>query len=117
MMLDLMVAVQLLSLVKAARLTSQAPASRVLGEAQAQCLEAYAAQQEQRAGKPPGERAQSPSHQPMNLGQAIAKIAQLGGHRGNPQKRPPGAEVLWRGPQRLHDLTQGWQLARKEKSG
>ena len=54
---------------------------------------------------------------PMNLGQAVEKIARLGGHRGNPKKRPPGTEVLWRGIQRLLDLTQGWLLAKGLKSG
>lgn len=116
MMLDLMVAVQLLSLVKAARLTPQAPASLLLGEAEVSCLKAYAAKHEASttAGPKAGAGAQA---QPMTLGQVMASIARLGGYQGNPQKRPPGAEVLWRGIQRLHDLTQGWLLAQHQESG
>lgn len=113
MMLDLMVAVQLLSLVKAARLTPEAPASLLLGEAEISCLKAYAAKHEPSA--PTGTKAAAA--QSMNLGQVMASIARLGGYQGNPQKRPPGAEVLWRGIQRLNDLTQGWLLAQPQKSG
>ena len=116
MMLDLMVAVQLLSLVKAARLTPEAPASLLLGEAELKCLKAYAAKHE--ASAPPATKVGAGAQaQPMNLGQVMARIARLGGYQGNPQKRPPGAEVLWRGIQRLHDLTQGWLLAQHQESG
>jgi len=116
MMLDLMVALQLLSLVKAARLTPQAPASLLLGEAEVSCLKAYAAKHEPSAptGSKHGAGAQ---RQPMKLGHVMASIARLGGYQGNPQKRPPGAEVLWRGIQRLYDLTQGWLLAQHQESG
>jgi hypothetical protein len=111
MMLDLMVAVQLLSLVKAARLTPEAPAGVVLGHEQSECLQAWT--ERSGAAKP------SCSTQPgrLRLGEAVEKIARLGGYRGNASKRPPGAEVLWRGLQRLQDITKGWLLAKNQKSG
>lgn len=140
MMLDLMVAVQLLSLVKAARLTPEAPACNLLGAAQNECLAAIAASRVP-AQKPlgesqsktaqatvsPGINSLSSDQAPhaslsekapiMSIGEAVEKIARLGGYRGNMKKRPPGAELLWRGIQRLHDLTTGWLLAKNQKSG
>lgn len=156
MMLDLMVAVQLLSLVKAARLTPDAPASRLLTIAQGECLAAYSANtapaQKLPAAKKatPIARIASPevvaTHSSdirqgecvtnharlmpdedispgeallpvMSIGEAVEKIARLCGYRSNVKKRPPGAELLWRGIQRLNDLTAGWLLAKSQKSG
>ena len=140
MMLDLIVAVQLLSLVKAARLTPEAPACNLLSAAQNECLAAIAASRAP-AQKPLGAsqgktapatvspetvslspdqaRPQSPGGegQIMSIAEAVEKIARLGGYRDNMKKRPPGAELLWRGIQRLHDLTTGWLLAKTQKSG
>jgi Transposase Tn5 dimerisation domain len=50
--------------------------------------------------KTPQPPAQAPS-----LGQAVRWLAQLGGYMGRTSDGPPGAEVLWRGLQRLVDLT------------
>ncbi len=140
MMLDLMVAVQLLSLVKAARLTPEAPACTLLSAAQNECLAAIVAssapaQKPLRASQGKTAQAtespetvslsldqarqQSPGGEAlfMSIGEAVENIARLGGYRGNMQKRPPGAELLWRGIQRLNDLTTGWLLAKAQKSG
>ena len=140
MMLDLMVAVPLLSLVKAARLTPEASACNLLSAAQSECLAAHAASSASapkplgpgkgnttQATAPPGIVSLNlgqPQKQPlsgeaqiMSLAEAVEKIARLGGYRDNMKKRPPGAELLWRGIQRLHDLTTGWLLAKTQKSG
>jgi len=43
--------------------------------------------------------------QPPPLAQAVRWIAQPGGYLGRKSDGPPGATVLWRGFQRLIDLT------------
>jgi hypothetical protein len=50
-------------------------------------------------------RVPTPPVEPPILGQAISWIAQLGGFVGCHQSDYPGAEALWRGFQRLRDLT------------
>jgi len=40
---------------------------------------------------------QKPPKEPPKLGELIMMIAHLGGHIANSKKRPPGAEVMWRG--------------------
>lgn len=47
----------------------------------------------------------TPPSTPPSLRQAIRWIAQLGGFIGRASDGEPGAQVLWRGFQRLHDLT------------
>lgn len=44
------------------------------------------------------------------LSQAIGWLARLGGHQGRKGDGPPGVIVLWRGLQRLHDISMAWQL-------
>ena len=39
-------------------------------------------------------------------------VASLGGYLKHRRKTPIGIQVLWRGWLKLHDLCQGWQLAR-----
>jgi len=46
-----------------------------------------------------------PPRTPPTLGQAVHWLGQLGGHMGRKSDGPPGTEVLWRGLQRLVDLT------------
>jgi len=48
---------------------------------------------------------------PPPLGQAVRWIARLGGFLGRAGDGEPGLKVLWRGLQRLEDLTLGWHLA------
>jgi hypothetical protein len=51
---------------------------------------------------------------PSNLTVAwtVESIAALGGYLEHRRKTPIGIQVLWRGWLKLHDLCQGWQLAR-----
>lgn len=44
------------------------------------------------------------------IGEAVRAIARLGGHLGRKKDSPPGTKVLWRGLQRLHDRTIGFQM-------
>ena len=44
---------------------------------------------------------------------AVEAIARLGGYLEHRHKTPIGIQVLWRGWLKLHDLCQGWQLARE----
>jgi hypothetical protein len=53
-----------------------------------------------------------PPAQPMSLRQAIRMIAQLGGFLGRKGDGEPGTMTLWRGLQRLADLTLGFTAAR-----
>jgi hypothetical protein len=55
--------------------------------------------------------ARVPAHTPR-LGEAVQWIAQLGGHLGRKGDGPPGVTVLWRGFQRLSDLTLMYRLLR-----
>ena len=47
----------------------------------------------------------APPAQPPSLGEAVRWLAKLGGYMGRRRDGPPGPEVLWRGLQRLVDLT------------
>jgi hypothetical protein len=49
---------------------------------------------------------------PPTLGQAVRWIAQLGGFLGRKSDGEPGAQVLWRGFQRLPDLTLMFEVRR-----
>lgn len=47
------------------------------------------------------------------LAQPAAGIARLGGYLEHRHKTPIGIQVLWRGWLKLHDLCEGWQLAKE----
>jgi hypothetical protein len=47
----------------------------------------------------------APPAAPPSLGEAVRWLAKLGGYMGRRRDGPPGPEVLWRGLQRLVDLT------------
>jgi hypothetical protein len=51
--------------------------------------------------------------EPPTLREAVRMIAQLGGFLGRKCDGEPGPQTLWRGLRRLHDLSQGWLLARQ----
>jgi hypothetical protein len=53
----------------------------------------------------------APPAEPPSLRQAVRWIAQLGGFLGRRGDGEPGVKVIWRGMQRLEDLTLGWSLA------
>ncbi len=44
---------------------------------------------------------------------AVQAIARLGGYLEHRHKTPIGIQVLWRGWLKLHDLCEGWQLAKE----
>ena len=52
----------------------------------------------------------TPPTTPPTLQQATRWIAQLGGFLGRKADGHPGVTTLWRGLQRLHDITTIWQL-------
>jgi hypothetical protein len=53
----------------------------------------------------------TPPETPPSLQQAVRWIAGLGGFLGRTGDGEPGVTTLWRGFQRLHDISAGWQLA------
>lgn len=48
----------------------------------------------------------------LTVAWAIEAVAYLGGYLEHRRKTPIGIQVLWRGWLKLHDLCEGWQLAR-----
>jgi Transposase DNA-binding/Transposase Tn5 dimerisation domain len=55
-------------------------------------------------------RVATPPREPPTLSQAIGWLARLGGHQARKGDGSPGVIVLWRGLQRLHDISMAWQL-------
>ena len=49
----------------------------------------------------------------LSVAWAVEAIARLGGYLEHRSKTPIGIQVLWRGWLKLHDLCEGWQLARE----
>jgi hypothetical protein len=87
------IAWRLLSLTLLARATPDVPCTALLEAAEWQAL--YCAIH----------KTTQPPSTPPPLGQAVRWVAQLGGYMGRKSDGPPGTEVLWRGLQRLVDLT------------
>jgi hypothetical protein len=52
----------------------------------------------------------TPPSEPPSLNEAIALLAQLGGHLGRTGDDLPGCEVLWRGRARLADISEAYTL-------
>jgi len=100
--LTLLVSVKLLRLRTLSRTLPEEPATAVLEPAQVQVLHALTPQLAPRM-RPRGE---------LTLRQALLLIALLGGYMANPDKKPPGWLVLWRGYERLRDYVEGFTLAR-----
>ena len=97
--IDLVVAWRVYQLTMQGRETPDVPCDEFLREAEWQVLCAWATRQPPPAVPPP-------------LRQAVRWIASLGGFRGRKSDREPGTTTVWRGVQRLADLTTGWTLAR-----
>jgi Transposase DNA-binding/Transposase Tn5 dimerisation domain len=55
-------------------------------------------------------RGATPPLEPPTLSLAIVWLARLGGFQARKGDGPPGVMVLWRGLQRLHDISLAWQL-------
>jgi len=49
----------------------------------------------------------------LTISWAVEAIARLGGYLEHRSKTPIGIQVLWRGWLKLHDLCEGWQLAKE----
>lgn len=52
-----------------------------------------------------------PPLQPPTMQEAVLMIAKLGGFLGRKSDGNPGVKVIWRGLNRLHDISQGWIIA------
>lgn len=105
--LDLVTACYLMGMATEARSSPDSPASEWLDAEEIKALEAY--------HQKPGLDALSAE---LTVAEAVRWIAGLGGHLGRKGDGPPGAEVLWRGLQKLHTITMAWRAFRKpETSG
>jgi hypothetical protein len=91
------IAVELLQVTYLHRTQPDAPAREILNSIQMEVLKA-------------GTSKQLPST--LTVAWAVESIAALGGYLEHRRKTPIGIQVLWRGWLKLHDLCQGWQLAR-----
>ncbi len=49
----------------------------------------------------------------LTVSWAVEAVARLGGYLEHRSKTPIGIQVLWRGWLKLHDLCEGWQLAKE----
>jgi hypothetical protein len=61
-------------------------------------------------------RRPDPPSEPPTIRQSVRWIAQLGGFLGRKSDGEPGTTTLWRGWQRLHDITEDWIIFRKQLS-
>ena len=50
-----------------------------------------------------------PLKQPPKLQEMVRMVAQLGGYINRPRSDEPGAETLWKGLQRMHDMALCWE--------
>jgi len=100
---DLVVAWRLLALCKAAREQPAAAVSAWLAQAEWEALWCQVHQQHPPPMTPPG------------VQQAVRWIAQLGGFMARKADGEPGPLTLWRGLQRLNDLTAMWRLCHRKK--
>jgi hypothetical protein len=91
------IAVELLQVTYLHRTQPDAPAIEILNSIQMEVLKA-------------GTSKQLPST--LTVAWAVESIAALGGYLEHRRKIPISIQVLWRVWLKLHDLCQGWQLAR-----
>jgi hypothetical protein len=96
--IDLVVAWRIFHLAKLGREVPDVPCSVYFEEAEWKALVAYLT-------KNP-----TPPEQPPSLRQAIRMVASLGGFLGRKSDGEPGTQTLWRGLQRLDDLTEMWKV-------
>lgn len=92
--IDLVVAWRIYHLTKLGREVPQAPCSVYFEQTQWQSLMIFT------------DRNPVPPREPPTLREAIRRIAGLGGFLGRTGDGEPGTEVLWRGLQRLDDITE-----------
>jgi len=99
--IDLVVAWRIVHLVKQGREVPDMPCSVYFEEMQWKALVACTSR-----------RAHPEALQnPPTMREAIRKVAQLGGFLGRKSDGEPGAQTLWRGLQRLDDITIGFTIA------
>ncbi|MCC5600909.1 IS4 family transposase [Nostoc sp. CHAB 5714] len=91
------IAVELLQLTYLHRTQPSAPAIEILNPLELKILKA-------KSPKPP---------KLLTVNWAVEAIARLGGYLEHRSKTPIGIQVLWRGWLKLHDLCEGWQLAKE----
>ena len=91
------IAVELLQVTYLHRTQPDAPAIAILNSLQLEVLKAKGNQK-----LPPL----------LTVAWAVEAVAYLGGYLEHRRKTPIGIQVLWRGWLKLHDLCEGWQLAR-----
>ena len=102
--LDMVVAWRILALSKVGIETPGVSAGALLAEEEWKALSCYV------------HKTNTPPKEPPNLGQAVRWIGQLGGFLGRKGDGNPGPIVLWRGLQRLHDLTEAWLLFHRQQT-
>lgn len=90
------IAVELLQLTYLHRTQSDSAAIEILNPLQIRVLKA-------KSPKPP---------KVLTVGWAVQAIARLGGYLEHRHQTPIGIQVLWRGWLKLHDLCEGWTLAK-----
>jgi hypothetical protein len=93
-----LIAWRILWLMQIARHTPDAPCSQVLAEHEWRALYAHF------------QRTTAPPVRPPSVAQALLWIARLGGFLARRRDGPPGVTVIWRGWQRLHDITHTWLI-------
>ncbi len=91
------IAVELLRLTYLQRTQPLAPAIEILNPLELKILTA-------KSPKPP---------KVLTVSWALEAVARLGGYLEHRRKTPIGIQVLWRGWLKLHDLCEGWQLAKE----
>ncbi len=96
--IDLVVAWRVMHLTKLGRETPEVPCSVFFEEAEWKALACH----QQRSPNPP--------EQPPTLGEAMRMVAKLGGFLGRKGDGHPGATVLWRGLNRLADITETFTI-------
>ena len=97
--IDMVVAWRVLLLNKQGRETPDIPCDVYLSKDEWQALYACV-------------KREPPPITPPTLRQAVRMIAQLGGFLGRKSDGEPGTTTLWRGLQRLTDITFGWVMAK-----
>jgi hypothetical protein len=96
--IDLVVAWRVFHLTKLGRQTPDVPCTVYFEDDEWKALSAYATKCSEPPAKPP------------SLWAAMAMVAMLGGWFGRKSDGPPGTQVLWRGLQRLDDLSAMWRV-------
>jgi hypothetical protein len=96
--IDLVVAWRVMDLAKRGRETPDIPCTVFFEEAEWQALACH------------HRRSPTPPETPPTLGEAMRMVAQLGGFLGRTGDGDPGATVLWRGLNRLTDITETFAI-------